>query len=157
MGNEIVLIPTLRKALANDAQKVAEVYIRARRAAVPSIPAHVHTDDEVREWITSLVIPVQDTWVAETEEREIVAMMSLDNGWIDQLYVDPVWNGQGIGSSMIQLAKERYPNGLQLWTFESNVGARRFYERHGFIEVERTDGQDNEEHSPDICYRWNVR
>jgi GNAT superfamily N-acetyltransferase len=146
--------PTLRKALNDDALKVAEVYIRTRRAAIPFIPPYVHTDDDVRDWISSIVIPIQDTWVAETEDREIVAMMSLENGWIDQLYVAPEWNGQGIGSSMIQLAKERYPNGLQLWTFESNIGARRFYERHGFLEAERTGGRDNEEHAPDIRYLW---
>lgn len=146
--------PTLRKALKDDAQHVAEVYIRARRAAIPFIPPYVHADDEVREWVSSIVIPSQDTWVAVTEDDEIVAMMSLENGWIDQLYVDPAWNRQSIGSSMIQLAKDRYPNGLQLWTFESNMGARRFYERHGFLEVERTDGSDNQEHAPDIRYRW---
>jgi GNAT superfamily N-acetyltransferase len=146
--------PTLRKALNDDALKVAEVYIRTRRAAIPFIPPYVHTDDDVREWISSIVIPIQDTWVAETEDREIVAMMSLKNGWIDQLYVNPEWNGQGIGTSMIKLAKERYPNGLQLWTFESNIGARRFYERHGFLEVERTDGSDNEEQAPDVRYLW---
>lgn len=148
--------PILRKALNDDAQKVAEVYIRTRRASIPFIPPYVHTDDEVREWISSIVIPMQDTWVAETEEREIVAMMSLENGWIDQLYVDPAWNGQGIGSSMIQLAKERYPNGIQLWTFESNIDARRFYEHHDFLEVERTNGSDNEEHAPDIRYLWSA-
>lgn len=144
----------LRKAINDNALNVAEVYIRARRAAIPFIPPCVHTDNDVREWISSIVIPVQDTWVAETEAREIAAMMSVENGWISQLYVDPEWNGLGIGSAMIQLAKDRNPNGLQLWTFESNIGARRFYERHGFIEVERTDGSSNEEHAPDIRYVW---
>lgn len=148
---------TLRKALNDDAQKVAEVYIRTRRAATPYIPQYVHTDDEVREWISSMVIPMQDTWVAETEDRKIVAMMALDNGWVDQLYVKPEWNGLGIGSSMIEVGKDRYPNGLQLWTFESNIGARRFYERHGFVEVERTDGRTNEEQAPDIRYLWTAR
>lgn len=81
-------------------------------------------------------------------------MMSLENGWIDQLYVDPEWSGQGIGSSLIRLAKERYPNELAVWTFESNIGARRFYERHGFHEAERTDGRDNEENTPALRYLW---
>jgi hypothetical protein len=33
-------------------------------------------------------------------------------------------------------------------------GAQRFYLRHGFVEVERTDGAGNEEHAPDIQYGW---
>lgn len=144
----------LRKALSDDAQQVADIYIRARRAAVPVIPPYVHTDDEVREWISSIVVPTQDTWVAEANDGEVVAMMSLDNGWIDQLYVLPTWNGQGIGSAMVQLAKQRYPNGLQLWTFETNLGARGFYERHGFVAVEQSS--DNEEQAPAIRYLWTV-
>lgn len=147
-------IPTLRKAVNEDAQEVAEVYIRARSAAVRLIPPCVHTDAEVREWISSIVIPLQDTWVAETDNRKIVAMMSIENGWVDQLYVDPEWNGQGIGSSLIELSKALYPHGLELWTFESNVDARRFYERHGFVEAERTDGRNNEEQAPDIRFHW---
>ncbi len=43
---------------------------------------------------------------------------------------------------------------LDLWTFQSNIGAQRFYNRHGFLEVMRTDGAGNEERSPDIRYRW---
>jgi hypothetical protein len=39
-----------------------------------------------------------------------------------------------------------------VWTFASNLGAQRYYERHGFVAVERTDGRDNEERAPDIRY-----
>jgi hypothetical protein len=46
------------------------------------------------------------------------------------------------------------PEGLRLWTFASNAGAQRFYERHGFVETRRTDGRDNEERAPDILYVW---
>ena len=39
---------------------------------------------------------------------------------------------------------------LQLWTFQVNDRARAFYARHGFREVELTDGATNEEHEPDV-------
>ena len=42
---------------------------------------------------------------------------------------------------------------MQLWAFQSNTGALRFYERHGFVAVEETDG-DNEEGAPDLRMRW---
>lgn len=42
---------------------------------------------------------------------------------------------------------------VELWTFVANTGAQSFYRREGFAEMRRTDG-DNEEHLPDILYRW---
>ena len=62
--------------------------------------------------------------------------------------------GLGIGSQLVDLAKRVRPDGLQLWTFASNMGAQRFYERHGFVAVRRTDGRENEERAPDILYVW---
>ena len=61
--------------------------------------------------------------------------------------------GRGIGSALLDHAKARRPDGLDLWAFQSNTGARRFYERHGFVAVAETDG-DNEEGAPDVRYRW---
>jgi GNAT superfamily N-acetyltransferase len=81
--------------------------------------------------------------------------MVLDDGWIDQLYVDPMRTGNGLGSALIDFAKERSPEALDLWTFRSNHGARRFYERHGFIVVGSTE-DDNEERAPALHYRWSA-
>jgi hypothetical protein len=41
-----------------------------------------------------------------------------------------------------------------LWTFQVNGPARRFYERHGFVEVAQTDGSGNEEAEPDVRLEW---
>jgi hypothetical protein len=46
---------------------------------------------------------------------------------------------------------------LRLYTFQCNQGARRFYERHGFIAVAFGDGSSNEEGEPDIRYERNIR
>jgi GNAT superfamily N-acetyltransferase len=73
---------------------------------------------------------------------------------LEQLYVDPAWTGRGLGTQFVELAKQQRPGGLQLWTFESNVRAQRFYEHHGFTVAERTNGSSNEERSPDLRYVW---
>jgi ribosomal protein S18 acetylase RimI-like enzyme len=80
--------------------------------------------------------------------------MVLDGDWVGQLYLDPGSIGRGLGTRLLELAKARRPGGLQLWTFASNVRAQRFYERHGFTVVERTDGSGNEERAPDVRYAW---
>jgi ribosomal protein S18 acetylase RimI-like enzyme len=46
------------------------------------------------------------------------------------------------------------PQRLALWAFQANTSARRFYERHGFVEARRTDGRDNEERTPDVLYAY---
>lgn len=84
----------------------------------------------------------------------VVGVLALSPGWIDQLYLAPASRGRGIGDRCVALAQERYPGGLELWTFRVNRPAQRFYERHGFVAVERTDGSGNEEREPDVRYRW---
>jgi len=96
----------------------------------------------------------QEVWLA-LDGSTIEAVLVLVPGWIEQLYVDPARTGQGIGSALVDHAKAVGTGELQLWTFAANTGAQRFYERHGFREVTRTDG-DNEEGAPDIQYRWRV-
>jgi len=142
----------IRPTSPTDAPAVADVWWRSRLAAVPAIPAPVHDEPDVRRWVAEVLVPKGGTWVA-VEEDAVVAMVSLSDGWIDQLYVDPSRQGRGIGTCLVDFAKARAPDGLDLWTFQTNAGARRFYERHGFTAVAWTEG-DNEEGAPDVRYRW---
>lgn len=143
----------VRQAELDDARAVAGVYLRSRHASVPVIPPSVHSDDDVRRYFATIVLPEREVWVLDARDAGIVGLLVLCDGWVDHLYLDPEWTGQGLGSRMLALAKERLPAGLDLWAFQSNVGARRFYERHGFVSVATTDG-DNEEGEPDVHYRW---
>ena len=72
---------------------------------------------------------------------------------VTALYVDAGMRGKGCGKALLELAKRNRPQGLQLWTFEANRNARRFYARGGFSEIRRTDG-DNEEGLPDVLMEW---
>src|SRR6476619_1643381 len=87
------------------------------------------------------------SFVAEDDGGALVGLLVLDQDRVDQLYVEPTLTGRGIGSELIGLAKRARPQGLRLWTCESNLAAQRFYEKHGFRQVERTAG-DNEEGAP---------
>lgn len=143
----------VRRAELDDAGAIAEVWLRSRHASTPAIPPPVHTKDEVLEFFATIVLPERDVWVLETEGAGVVGLLVLEEGWIDQLYLAPEWTGRGLGSRLLALAKAERPAGLDLWTFQSNLGARRFYDRHGFVAVTMTDG-DNEEGAPDVHYRW---
>ncbi len=44
------------------------------------------------------------------------------------------------------------PLPLRLYTFQPHTRARKFYEHHGFVAIEFTDGRSNEEGVPDVLY-----
>ena len=142
----------VRYARREEAGAIAGVWLRSRAASVPAIPPPVHRDDEVRAWFERVVIPEREVWVADCGNG-VVAVLVLENEWIDQLYVEPALTGRGIGTRLIAVAKRRRPTLLKLWTFTSNTRARLFYESHGFVAVGSTSG-DNEEGAPDLLYQW---
>jgi len=143
----------VRLARVQDVVAVTDLLWSARQAAVPSVPSVVGNYERMHSWISGRLTETVDCWVTE-DAQGLTAMLLLEPGWIDQLYVRPDMIGRGLGSELVAKAKETMPDGLQLWTFQSNLGAHKFYERHGFIAVETTDGSGNEEQAPDVRYVW---
>jgi GNAT superfamily N-acetyltransferase len=144
----------IRRAGPADAIDFADVYLASFHARY-AFPL-AHTDDEVRAWIRAELESSKETWVAEVGPA-VVGMMVLDGDELDQLYVRPDRWRQGVGGRLLELAKQRRPDGLALYTFQENVGARVFYERHGFTAVAFGDGSGNEERQPDVRYAWRPR
>lgn len=91
------------------------------------------------------------------ENSQIAGFCCLDNGVLEFLYMRHASRGKGIGCMLLGRCKFACPDGFGLWTFQQNTAARRFYEREGFIEAERSDGAGNEEGLPDIRYIWEGR
>ena len=141
-----------RRATAEDSDEVARVLIESRRAAGAAIPPSVHSDEETMAWVRDRLIVEAEVWIVS--DPTPCAVLVLTDRWIEQLYVAAERTGQGLGSLLVELAKQLRPAGLEQWTFASNAGAQRFYERHGFVVAEHTDGSGNEERAPDIRYVW---
>ncbi|ACP22975.1 putative acetyltransferase (plasmid) [Sinorhizobium fredii NGR234] len=138
----------LGREFADEAAGVLRVAFDDR---LPSL-AGLHTPEEDSWFFRNRVF--QDCSVWGVFERDVlVGMIAFRPEWIDQLYVLPAHQGRGIGASLLNVARTGAAQ-LSLWTFQCNRGARRFYEKHGFIAVEETDGSRNEEKEPDVLYRW---
>lgn len=114
---------------------------------------NIHTDEETFFFIDNIVLRDQEVDVAETN-GEISGFVAIERDMVEHLYVRPDLLRRGIGSALLQRAKERLPSGFRLWVFQENVPARRFYERHGLRLVDETDGSRNEERTPDALYEW---
>jgi ribosomal protein S18 acetylase RimI-like enzyme len=143
----------VRPGRPEDLDGVAAMFSATRRAAVPSMPPPVHTVEEDRTWLADQLAGEREAWLAE-REGQVVGLLLLEAGSLHSLYVDPRHQGEGVGSVLVDLAKTLRPGGLFLWVFQSNEGARRLYARHGFVEVEETDGRANDEGAPDVRMEW---
>jgi 8-oxo-dGTP pyrophosphatase MutT (NUDIX family)/GNAT superfamily N-acetyltransferase len=141
----------IRPAVPPDVDAVTAVYLRSREAALPDFP-WAHGGEDVRGWVARELMPWGGLDVVDVAGVP-VAMMVSGHGWVQQLYVDPAWQGRGLGGRLLAAAQQRSPSGLQLWTFVANRRARRFYARHGFREAGGTGG-DNEEGMPDVLLVW---
>ena len=150
MSHDTLASVEIVRATAKDAASVADVWLRSRKASV-AIPPAIHSDEGIRAYVTDVLVPLRETWVAV--EHGVMGRLVFDDDYIDQLYVDPGHQRRGVGAALLEHAKRQRPSGLQLWTFQSNADARRFYERHGFVAVEETE-DDNEERAPDVRYTW---
>lgn len=91
-------------------------------------------------------------WVARAD-GDVAGFVARDGARVQSLYVRAGLRGAGIGGLLLEHAK-RGSTRLELWTFEANTAAQRFYERAGFRLVERTCGQGNDEGLPDRRYLW---
>ncbi|WP_377845753.1 GNAT family N-acetyltransferase [Bosea sp. UC22_33] len=143
---------TIERASPRDAGEIAALYLASRAEALPYL-RRVHSDDEVRGWITHVRLATGETWVAR-EAGRILGFLCLDGEDLDQLYLLPGEVRRGIGSLLLAKARERSPERLHLFTFQRNAAARAFYERHGFQLVDLNDGDRNEEGEPDALYAW---
>lgn len=140
----------LRPAIESDDHEIAEVYLAARRAA--PMPPLVRTPTAIRYWLSARV-QVDPVWVAQSGSS-VVGYARFPAGWLDDLYVHPDHQGQGVGAALLELVQAQRPAGFCLWVFESNLPARRFYERHGLVALDPTDGSGNEERAPDVRMAW---
>jgi GNAT superfamily N-acetyltransferase len=141
----------LRQLELSDMDAAARIHRIAFDQALPML-AGLHTAEEDRGFFRERVFAECELWGA-FGDAGMDGMIAFRKDWIDQLYVLPEAQGRGIGSSLLRQAQTSFER-LQLWTFQRNRRARRFYEAHGFVLVRETDGSGNEEKEPDALYLW---
>jgi GNAT superfamily N-acetyltransferase len=145
----------LRPAREEEIEPLTWLFIRARNEVdyLPPVP------DEAAGPIAARIREHEEVWIAEEDGRllgflGIEASRNLGGAAVlEKLYVEPAEQNRGVGSALLDKAKQLRPEELYLWVFQKNP-ARRLYERNGFEPVKLTDGADNMEHEPDALYRW---
>jgi GNAT superfamily N-acetyltransferase len=141
----------IRPAAPTDTETIEEVFIAAA-ASMDYLPT-LHTEAETRTFVRDVLLPNNEVWVAE-EAGRVIGFAGLGDDCLRHLYVETEEQNRGVGAALLTAAKKHRPTGLRLWVFQKNLGARRFYERHGFTLVRLTDGEKNDEREPDALYEW---
>jgi len=139
----------LRRAVLDDVEHIAQLFRRTRAQCMPYLPV-LHTPEEDIAYFRDVVFRRCSIWLAERDT--IIGFCAFRPQWLDHLYVDPMAQGGGIGSHLLTVSL-RENSVLNLWVFQKNTAAIRFYEKRGFKLVEKTDGAANEEREPDAWYR----
>ncbi|STQ91637.1 GNAT family N-acetyltransferase [Iodobacter fluviatilis] len=147
----------MQLAESSDSHSIASLYLASRKAHLPYAPL-AHSDKAIYSWAADVLIKTNRI-IAASKDGELLGFIAMasDEGrqWINHLYIHPRHTGSGIGSALLEYALAHMPRPVYLYTFQANTGARRFYERYGFIAQEFNDGSGNEEGCPDVLYVLN--
>jgi putative acetyltransferase len=130
---------------------LARLHRRTVEVSLPFVP-RLHTPEEDSWWFSERLYVANQVWLAEAGDGP-EGYIAFRSDFIEHLFIRPESQGARLGLALLEKAREGAAE-LSLWTFQQNVRARRFYERHGFVLVTETDGRDNEEKLPDVLYRW---
>jgi BirA family biotin operon repressor/biotin-[acetyl-CoA-carboxylase] ligase len=133
----------IRPATRADAGRILEIFAAARAAQGLGSPP----PERVPGWLDRVF--AGEVWLAGDE-----GFTAIEGGVLDYLYVDPRAQGRFVGTALLALAKQRRPDGFELWVFQHLGRTRRFYERRGLELARLTDGSGNLERLPDALYRW---
>lgn len=69
-----------------------------------------------------------------------VGVIGLHGDLIEDLYVLPSMQNKGYGTKLLKFALSRCEKPV-LWILENNTGAKRLYERHGFVPTGNVNAQ----------------
>jgi ribosomal protein S18 acetylase RimI-like enzyme len=143
----------IRRYVPADLIQTVRLWHASKRDAFPYVPVQQrYTLAEDTTYFREVVAVECIVWLAEVAGR-LAGLLALRDDYIDQLFVAVGLQRQGVGTALLQKAREHSPQRLRLHTFQKNAPARAFYEKHGFKAV-RFGYSAAPENEPDVEYQW---
>ena len=125
----------IRKANIQDSSRLAEILIFTKRMHYREI----FQNDKV-SFGEMQVYPLARDYIANPEKLEniwvyddefVKGMIRIEGRTLVELYVDSFFQNEGIGAKLLEFAVQT-SHIQNLFVLEKNIGAIRFYQRHGF-------------------------
>lgn len=111
-------------------------------------------EDQLRALEEKIVPKNRVLLVLDPRTSAVIGFLAYTSETVSHLYVHVDYQNKGIGSVLLDIAKKNSSGVLRLFTFERNMRARRFYERHGFRIIRH--GFEEFWQLADIEYEWSV-
>jgi len=143
----------IQRIEASQIESATRMWRRSRDEVQPELEARAgYSAEDDLAYFANVLVKTNEVWLAVRDDSPI-GLLSLDGNSIGHLYVDPSEQGRGIGSSLMDFAKQTSPKRLELFTHVSNTRARNFYESRGFRAVAFGISPPPES-EPDVKYVW---
>ena len=110
-------------------------------------------EDQLRALEQKIVPHNRVLLVLDPRTSAVIGFLAYTSETVSNLYVHVDYQNKGIGSMLLDIAKKNSSGVLRLFTFERNMRARQFYERHGFKIIRQ--GFEEFWQLADIEYEWN--
>jgi GNAT superfamily N-acetyltransferase len=130
----------IRPMQAGDSEAMQQLHQRA----IMATPDTYYSLDERRSWAFGLqpgqyVTPANGHFDVAVVDDHVVAFCDHGPDEVIGLYIDPDFQGRGIGSALLGQAESRMRGaGTTFAKVHSALSSQGFYERHGYREIERT-------------------
>lgn len=130
----------IRKYEPQDIEAVLSAWESASRVGHPFLSEAFLAEE--RDLIRDVYMPspLSNTWVIE-QDRKVIGFISMLGNEVGGLFVHSDFHGTGAGWALMDKAKSLHET-LELEVFEENSVGRRFYEKYGFVLVERKLDED---------------
>lgn len=112
-----------------DIDQVLAIWLSASIQAHAFVPSAFWASQV--EAMRDIYLPVAETWVFE-EEGRVIGFYCLVEATLAAIFVSPDRQGRGIGSALIEDAKQRRDS-LTLTVYQANRPSVGFYQKHGFV------------------------
>ena len=145
----------VRSLRNGELEEVIAIWHDARKETHTAIGIEIEqgvTLDDSRRIFRSVISPRCELWVAE-RHGQLLGFLALRESYIDRMYVKLSAQGCGVGTALLEKARELSPAGLELHTHQANHRARDFYEKRGFRSI-RFGVSPAPENEPDVEYWW---
>ena len=96
----------IRRMVPEDLDAAVDVWVRSRWDAQPWLEERMgYTDEDNLRFFREILVVRSEIWLA-VEDGAVVGVLALGAGEVEQLYVDPRRQRQGVGTALLDRAKQ---------------------------------------------------